>query len=219
LTLLASWSVFAEGGASPGAPDAVITIRRHAMGADIVTVKLLNAEYPADLLYKQVSQVSPGSKASWGVEAFPSGSQMGGGFPTAQFVTDGLTDPTSGAVDLQALILPFVGTPAPYTLDTFLISIEDFRPVSGQTLMMHRTDTVYVEGAVRQSPAALDYTVAIASQNPAEIRIPTRFVPVDAATQKESAPAPPVLRYGFYALTLAAGASLVYFLLRRRTIV
>lgn len=189
------------------------------MGADIVTVKLLNAEYPTDLLYKQASQVSPGGKSSWGVEAFPSGSQISGGFPTVQFVTDGLTDPTSGAVDLQALILPFVGTPAPFTLDTFLISIENFRPVPGQTLMIHRTDTVYVEGAVRQSPAALDYTVAIVSQNPAEIRIPTRFEPVDPATQSPTVPAPPILRYGFYALTLAAGASLVYFLLRRRTII
>ncbi|MBX3096860.1 MAG: hypothetical protein KF812_08360 [Fimbriimonadaceae bacterium] len=216
--LFASLSVPAEGGATPGNPDIVMSVRHHPMGADIVTVKLLNAGYPAELLRQQASNVVCAGKPAWGIEVFESGSAEAAGFTTGQFIVERVSSP-SGAVELASLVRPFLGAPSPYTLDTFVINIEEFKPIAGKTLMTHRTDTVYVEGVERASPAALEYTIAVSSQDPFEVSIPSVFVPIAEANEGKSGTSPDFLRYAFYALTLGAGASLVYFLLRRRSIV
>lgn len=216
--LCASLSVPAEGGATPGNPDIVMNVRHHPMGADIVIVKLLNAGYPVDLLRQQVSRVVCAGKPAWGIEVHASGSAEAAGFTTAQFIVDRVTY-SSGAVELSALVIPFLGAPSPYTLDTFVINIEEFKPVAGKTLMTHRTDTVYVDGVERQSPAALEYTVAVSSQDPFEVAIPSIYAPISQPTVEENGTSKGIIRYALYALTLGAGASLVYFLLRRRSIV
>lgn len=199
--------------------QAVVTVQRHEMGADLVEITMVRKDYPLTILKNQVEKIGTYTGVGvWGVDVRRIKDPKGN-IAKANFATKNLTDPERGVFRLEPFARAFAGVAKPYTIDSFVVSFEAQRPTE-KTLKTFSSKSVALSG--RQIPppfGGLEYRVALFTQDPDRIAIPAEHNP--AATAQK--PATPPARANDSTLTivliavaaLAAGA-LVYFLTRPR---
>ncbi len=194
-----------------------ILVRKHQMGADMVQVTMLKGDYPSELLRQQILLMpSYGTTPPRGLEIF-------GGAPAktlrqAMFAVDGLLKPDTGEINFEAIVKPFLGAPEPFTVDTMILVVEGMPAVPNTTLVEHATDTVVLKGVPLGSDS-IEYRISVASQDPEQVKIPTKYQPVDkpgAPTQGSSGSSRQLTFIGIGVAGVIAAGALVYSLTRRR---
>lgn len=195
----------------------IINVREHQFSPDMVSITLLSAGYPQELLQKQLDALgsytgSPPRGLNIYRETIPAKEPIS--FLKATFATDNIIDRAAGELHLDRVIKPFLGAPEPHTLSSFLVTFEGEIPNS-RTLRLYSTDAVLVSGTASLMPRGVEYKVLAKTQNPEELLIPTEGkAPTQEQPKQEEnlAPAIPIAAI----LMLAAGSlilgALVYFL-------
>lgn len=197
------------------APQVVINVRKHPMGADMVDVTCASARYPKDLLQAQCEKIGQAvNSPARGLVVYVSGNEPKFQFVKASFATDNIIDREKGTIDLQALVRSFLGAPEPNTVQSFLITLEGEVPVDKQTLQDYASDTVRLKASVSTFPKGLEYRVLALTQNPEKLTIPGRFVepkPSEKSSQKGPQGQTSWLQIALLTVAGIAGVALVYF--------
>lgn len=198
-------------------PAMSILVRKHQMGADMVQVTMLKGDYPSELLRQQILLMpSYGTTPPRGLEIF--GGSPGKTLRQAMFAVDGLLMPKTGEINFEAIVKPFLGAPEPFAIDTMIVVVEGMPAVPNSTLVEHATDTVLLKGVPLGSDS-IEYRISVASQDPAKIKIPTKY----QATTQPGAPGKggsgnnrQMILIGIGVAGVIAAGALVYSLTRRR---
>lgn len=202
------------------APDVFVTVERHAMGSDVVTVTTREGGYPEALLIEQCRRVGEelGNRTrALQVARTNLGTGEDLGLLRATFAVDGLIRRDLGGVDLQALARAFAGAEAPWTVDGMQVQ---FAGEPAQTTMVQRVDDgkVRVFGRVLDSPSGLEYRIHLLTQTREEIVIPVRVEPEQTGSEPTSKGEPGPVNPAVFVLAAASVLSLgalVYFALLR----
>jgi hypothetical protein len=202
--------------------QAVVTVRKHNMGADLVEITMLDAKYPLDLLRSQVEKIGEYAGASSrgisvGRTSHPNPKQQ---FTKASFATNNLIEDETGKIRLEPFAKAFSGAPKPYTIQAFVVSFEGLRPTE-RTLKTYGTKAVALSGRAIPPPfGGLEYRVVLFSQKPEEITIPDEHKESPPPPAKATPTAPAAdegrgLRVVLIVVAALAAGALVYFLLAR----
>ncbi len=218
-------STFAQTTAAPvqGAlavhADMVVFLRRHTTGADVMEISMVEADYPASLLTKQVNDLCARLKTpAIGLQVYTD--QMVAGDPKLQFLhatfaTAGLTS-DDGTINLNPLIQAFAGAPAPHTIKGMNVIVDDFTP-SPKTIKDFPGPGAVVQGRIDSNPPDVEYQIQLLSQNPSDINVQ---VGVPIVERKPSrTPERGTNTVLIWSLTVLAGlgaSALVYFLVVNR---
>ncbi len=227
LVLLAS-SCLSQTGAGKGGqtvdpyavpPDAFVTVRRDANGADIVDIKMRKVGYPLDLLRKACEAFGPqtGSEVRglYVYEAAINGKE-GNVASTASFGCNNLVDPGRGEINLDAVVKSFLGAPDPWTVKSFLVVFADETPTN-QTIKSVRKGSVRLEAQANPGQPGVEYRILTLTQDPDDVQIP-RNVAHKEATPSSTPPASKKLNpliVPLLSIGALGAAVLVYFGLRK----
>ena len=198
------------------AQDAIVSVRRDRVGADLVDVTVRKRTYPAELLRRQLLDLGLrlGHGGARGVAVFAENFHPGD--PTAVLLkgscgVDGLIDRTTGSLDVVPIAQAFAGAPEPYTIRRILVSFDGEVP-GPKTLARHTSgkgsDLAFV---ARPIGSSVEYDVELRSQDPTRLvvnGVSSNVKPVAAPT-KGIDPLTTVL----FALAVLAAGALVYCLL------
>jgi hypothetical protein len=218
-----SWAQSKNAILSTTKPDAMITVRKHASGTDLVEVTMQSEEYPAELLKAQVIELGRllnSEPTGLRVGAYDVESDPPMRFLQATFAVRGLITPETGVLRLEPFAKAFAGAPKPHQVDGLMIQFEGVKPTE-RTLYVYRpkTGSVQVQAAVPASdPPMIEYRIQLGTQDPAAITIPddpSAKPAVVAQPPKASNPAMDPILIGAFALGLLALGALVYSLLLR----
>lgn len=200
-------------------PDVSIVVREHKLLADEVVVTMLSAEYPPDLLKRQIAAMGvqlnsePRGVSVGRVRMSPNNPKTD--FVRASFAVDGLIDKDKGILNVEAIARAFAGAPEPHTIENLLIVFDGEQP-SAKTVKKHASDSVEAEAVAVSAPASVEYRVRLLSQDPTKISFP-QFAPEPSypvkPSPKESGRSP--LFYVAIALAAVAAGGLVYLALLR----
>ena len=197
-------------------PQAIIQVSKSKVGADLVLITVLDADYPGKLLQSQAAAMgSDQPDGIRGLQIYQSQLKKDdpqSSFWKASFAVNGLIDPSQGALRLQPIVRAMAGAPAPHTIHQFFVEF-DRTKAEAPTLADFSSPAVQVKRQV-QGPT-VEYAVTLLSQIPSQIQIPDttamKFAPVAAPRVSPSGP-DWVLWATFLVGAVAAGA-LVYSLL------
>jgi len=168
-------------------PTAAFTVQRHSIGADVVELTFLNAEFPHQLIRQIAERV--GAETGTPIRGLQIYRTPGSGtdirFLKASFATNGLLDPASGIVRLQPLARAVAGIQAPVTIRGISVGVSNFRP-SARTLRTYVGTAVAVAGTITANPLGLEYRIALLNQDPSVILVPDEFLPERSAALKPS---------------------------------
>lgn len=200
-------------------PDVVVFLRHHTTGADVVEISMVDADYPAALLTKQVDDLCSRLKVDpIGLQVYTD--QLVAGNPKLQFLhatfaTAGITG-NDGSINLTPLIQAFAGVPAPHTVKGMNVIVDDFTPTA-KTIKDYPGPGAIVQGRVDSNPPDVEYQIQLLSQNPSDINIRVGAPPVE---QKSRRPADQggnaILVWSLAILAGLGAAALVYFLVVNR---
>lgn len=220
--MLACWSAAQpQDAAKPlPPPQATVVIRRHELGAEVVEITMIRRDYPSRLLYDQAMKIAEYAGSTMrGLQVFRANYGAAGerfAFLKATFSVDGLADVKNGRFNLEPIVRAFAGAPAPFTILGLSINYYGYTP-GADALKTYSSNAVRLTGSATSSPRAVEYRVALLSQDQSRIKIPTRVAPEPAeARPAPSRPNGPLLIVAIVAGSAAAGA-LVYFALLGRT--
>ncbi len=138
------------------------------MGADLVTISVLDPDYPPELLKAQSEAVGVNTgSGSRGVHVFQLGVEPKDWKST--FAVDGLIDRTKGLLHLQPIARALAGAPAPHTVRQFQVDF-DFEPPKPT----YPGDFISPAVQVRRSTVApsLTYDITLVDQDASHIVIP-----------------------------------------------
>lgn len=200
-------------------PQASIVIRKDRIGADLVTITLLDADYPQLVLQEQVEAMAQalGSTAR-GLdirrEAISGLEKLGA--LKAFFGTDGVVDASTGRVNLQAIVAPLVSAPPPHTLSSFLVIVDGLAPTDRTLRKFESREVSLVGEAVAGQNPALEYRIVVRTSDPEKVVIPLEHVqkPPPKPLPAPNQPNRPLLLTLVAAAGVGAGA-LVYFAVLR----
>ena len=207
------------------APQIVVMVHKHRLGPDMVEVTAASASYPKALLESQAAAIArlSGSEAR-GLTSYVQGTDPKFRFVKATFAMDGMIDRDGGRIRLDPLVKAFLGAPAPHTVTGLLVTFEGEKPVDKQTLKEFAAPpddpVVALKARVATQPDAIEYRIAVRTQDPAKFTIPDRYVERTeaAGTSKPvRAPEAPIGPIAFVVVAALAGGALVYFLLAGRS--
>ncbi len=202
--------------AVPSTPDLIVSVRKAAIGADLVTVSARASDYPPELIQKGL--VALGERLGFparGVEAHRESFRPGD--PSATIVkgscgVDGLVDPATGALAIAPLAQAFAGAPAPYTVRRMVVSFDGVT-IGPKTIARHTagrgSDLVFTGRSVGSS---VEYNVELRSQDPARLVVNEEAAVQNAATPPARRGPDPLTVALFAGAAVAAGA-LVYCLI------
>lgn len=201
--------------------DVTIVVTQDSMGAQLLEVTVLDGAYPLSQLEAQCQRLGTM------LESMPRGLSVQSlklregepGLPKAKFAVNNLIDPTQGLVRLEPLVRSFGTRPGVPQIRVLAVIVEGIRP-SPMTLQSWFTSEVSVRGSVsdiaRGAPAALEYRIAIAADDPVTVVIPDRHTePPKRAAQPQAQQNSPVLLYVVVVLGSIALGALVYSLMLR----
>lgn len=143
------------------------------VGADLVTITVLDPDYPAELLKAQSEAIgrNTGSGAR-GIRVFQEGTGSGssaGALWKSTFAVDGIVDLPHRLFKLQPIVAALAGAPSPHTLTQFYVDFDQL-PTGPETLDGFSSSAVRVGRVVE--PGTVQYAVELSSQDPARISIP-----------------------------------------------
>jgi hypothetical protein len=204
-------------------PEATIKVQKHSMGADLIEITLLDANYPPQVLRDQIRRLGADLHSDpRGVTlslVTMSKNDPGGAFLRANFAVDGVTDPEAGVFRLGPLVRSMTGAPAGHEIHGLAIIFERLapKPTTLEQFGLGPNSPVSVLGRYTPGPIGLEYRVALNTQDPSKIHIPDQQTTV-SETAPASPPEPPKTPWMLYAaialFALAMGA-LVYSLTLR----
>ncbi|MBS1714827.1 MAG: hypothetical protein JST30_10875 [Armatimonadetes bacterium] len=206
-------------------PQIVVMVHKHRLGPDMVEVTAASATYPKALLESQAAAIArlSGSEAR-GLTTFVQGTDPKFKFVKATFAMDGMIDREGGRIRLDPLVKAFLGAPAPHTVTGLLVTFEGEKPVDKQTLKEYsepeKDPVVALKARVATQPDAIEYRIAVRTQDPAAFTVPDRYVERTGPAETSKAVRPSGLPTGAIALVAVAalaGGALVYFLLAGRS--
>lgn len=196
------------------APDAVIVVTKHPIGADIFRVRMLKPGYSTDTLTKQVQAFGQAiGSAPRGLEV--SGVKLSSKdtdlTATAYFALDGFADQASGTFKVEPLVKAFVSVPGNPPVSMVDVLVQDV-PISPRTLRNFESDAVKLE-ALDMGNGGTEIRVLVKTPRAEDIRIPGDATEVltPAKPKPREKPAPNPAVWLVLALGLAAGGALVYF--------
>ena len=200
-------------------PDVVIYIRQHSSGANLMEVSMVNPGYPADILRSQIESLCASLDfPARGLIVYNEELVAGNPklkFLKAAFATSGLTE-ADGTVNLTPLARAFAGAKAPYTVRGMTVILDEFQP-NEKTIKEFHSKAVDLHGRVEENPPAVEYQIALLSQNPGEIDIQNGPPPVEHKVSPQVAPrSNSGLIWALITLAGLSAGSLVYFLVSRR---
>jgi hypothetical protein len=195
-------------------PQVTVTVTEHPTSAEMVEVTALRPDYPADLLRSQAEAVgrNAGSE-SRGVTVFKSGPNERIRFLKARFATDNLIDRKESVLWLEPIVKAFLGAPEPYTVTSLMVTFDGEKPVPGKTLQDFASRGVELTAHSFEAPRAVEYRIALLSQDPSQVSIPRAHegkMAREPSAAVTSGPEPVVI--ALLALAGLAGGALVYFL-------
>lgn len=200
-------------------PDVVVFLRHHSSGADVVEISMVDADYPADLLTKQVNDLCARlNYPPTGLQVYSD--QMIAGNPKLQFLhatfaTAGLTH-EDGTINLTPLIQAFAGAPPPHTIKGMNVIVDDFIPTA-KTIKAFPGPGAAIYGRVDSNPPDVEYQIQLLTQNPGDINIQLTGPTVERKPSKVPERGPSAILV--WSLTILAGlgtGALVYFLVVAR---
>lgn len=205
-----------------GRAEISIEVREHSMGPDDVIITALTEGYPQDLLRRQcemVGQLSGGGVRGLRVGEHVISARAEQGFVRAMFGTEHVIDRASGRLNLEALVKPFAGTDAPFTVNVLAISFPGETPTE-KILKTYSNSGVDLIGHAMESPPAIEYRVKLKTQNPDLVSIPldAQAAESTATGQEPQEPAAPMPMWLFLTIIIAGAialGALVYFAVLR----
>lgn len=159
------------------APQIVINVRKHAMGADMVEITAGNSKYPPELLRSQCLRLGEYLNSEpRGLAVYTSGTDPKFKFLKAGFAVDGILNRETGTIDLNSVAQAFCGVPAPFTTKSLLITLEGEKPVDRQTLRDFSSNSVQIVAHISEFPAGIEYRILLLTQDSEKLDIPLKFV-------------------------------------------
>jgi len=154
----------------------IISVRRHNMGADLVEITMRDADYPVDLLKRQIETMCKSYDA-------PPRGLFAGNVPLsdpkqtavkASFATNGIMDPQAGSFKIEPMLKAFAGVPAPHTVQGFAIEFQSVVPTKITVSKYTLPNVVTGEAVYSKDPVlhGLEYRVKLLTQDPAQITFP-----------------------------------------------
>lgn len=195
--------------------DASIVVYKHPTGADMVTITVLAPDYPLPELQVRANEIGNelGAPAR-GLRVYKegNGSAATGSSPfiKADFATNGIVN-TDGAIRLQPIVRALTGGAGASVVSGLEIHVQGVA-ASPATLMNFSSAALDLQGRATSNPKALEFRVAVHSQDPKAIEIPDRNVPkVAPTTPKDSGPAvSPGVVWTLVIVGALAASALVY---------
>ncbi|MCW5936108.1 MAG: hypothetical protein KIT11_02230 [Fimbriimonadaceae bacterium] len=200
-------------------PQAIVTVWKHATGADMVQVSMVSSAYPGETLRNICLAMGRelGSEPR-GLAVTRDKLTADLSATKARFAVDGLIDRQSGELRLQPVVRAFLGVPAPFQVSTVLVNFDGEKPVDGVTLKDYESDTVVLKATYSEAPLGIEYRVVALVQDPAALKIPARFQEpqIRQKASKKGAAPPTTLLVGLAGVSALAAVGLVYFALANR---
>ncbi len=228
VALLTLLSIFSAGSAQDEAPETVdpsqvppqitIVVKEHPATPDLIEITMLDPNYPQDRLREQILKI--GEMTGTGVRGLnirqvQFDTKVPQGFIKANFATDHIIDRVGGTLNLGSLVEPFLGSPEPFEIRSFMITFDGEVP-GAKTLRVFADRYVAVKAENIESPPAIDYRVVVFSQDPEQVNIPlepSQAQPADDAEPVEVRRLPLPLLISLIVIAGLAAGALVYFAL------
>lgn len=157
-------------------PEAVINVRKHALGPDNVDITIAAKGYPLDLLAQQCAAIAKSLNSDTrGLQVSLSGYDPKFKFARASFTTDGIIDREKGEVRLDVIVRALVEGNSLWSIKSFLITLDGETPVEKQTLQSYSSDTVVLKAHVSDSPKGIEYRIVALTPDAKKITIPVRY--------------------------------------------
>jgi hypothetical protein len=201
-------------------PQATVSVTKHRLGADLVQITVLNPQYSAEVLSKQIDALGKELHSEIrGLALTKDDYGLGKpelALPKASFAVDGLINASTGELRIGPVARALCGAPSPFTIQDFSLIFTSQKPGSN-TLQRFRSDAVDIQSQVLSGGFGLEYRIRLFTQDPHAIDIPEGG---PANAPKSAVPSSPVSKPNFLLWTLIAVASiatgaLVYSLLLR----
>lgn len=200
-------------------PDALVLVKKHPSGADIVEISMTAPGFPPEVLQERATAIC--TELGYGPHGLSVYTDQIGNesrsmqFLKARFGTNGLIDSQSGVLRLQPIVRAFAGIAAPHTVKGLAITFDGVRPTS-QTLQKFKSKSVSLEAQYNPPPASgLEYRIDITGQDASQITIPERAEPIaqkaPSESKTETQPTPTWITGLLLAVTALSFGALVYF--------
>ena len=154
-------------------PQAIVQVSETKVGADLITITVLDADYPPKLLQSQAEAIGRNvGGGSRGVQVFQEAMRQGDSKSSlwkATFAVDGIIDSTHHIMRLGPIASGLAGVPAPHTLNQFFIDF-DRASVGPMTIGDFSSPSVRIKQDVEG--VSVEYAVELLSQDPRLIVIP-----------------------------------------------
>lgn len=194
-------------------PDLVITVQPHG-GGELVEVRTLRPDYPADLMQAQVVKLGQYLGSAATIEYIQ---RAADGSLAARFGVDGLIDEQGRRYRLAPIAKAFAGAPQPSTVNgihIILVGQSGYENDIGR----YRKPGAYEVEALRTGGAQLpmlEYRIRLLSQDPAMLDIPEKLPQPSRAQDGKPPQTSDTLYYVLVVVAAIAAGVLVYLALLR----
>lgn len=160
-------------------PQATIVVHKHAVGADMVEITMLDPNFSMstlkDCCLKMAGFIgsTPRGLNLYSQELDPQKAHLK--FLKARFALDGLINSAKKEYHLEPIVKAFAGLREPYSIKRMSVHFAGEQP-SRQTLGELHSDAVDVVGDIQKGFKGIEYQVVLKSQNPESIKIPSHLI-------------------------------------------
>jgi len=197
-------------------PQVFVTVTKHQMGSEFVTVTVREESYNPSLLTFQCQQIGKfagGESRGVEVKGANIGTQGTSGMIRATFACDNLIDREKNILNIDAIVKAFLGSPKPM-ISSFLIQFEG--EVAGEQTIRRIVNNEYMlEGKNLVNPTGLEYRVEVLTQDTRAFTIPGSLADVPEVKETVATPKLHPLVIPSLVVGLIAASALVYFAVLR----
>lgn len=200
--------------------DAILLVREHPLGPEMVQITMTKPDYPEELLKSQIATLGTL------LQCDPRGvtlthvlkTQTSPGFLRADFAVDNLI--TKSGIKINALLKALAGAPEPNQTSRLTIMLEGVQASQNLVQVYKKPGVIDAVGRATPAPKGIEYQIELLSQDPAIVDFPERYTPpapsqkVEKGKEAPNGPSTPLIVGLFLAAGLGLGA-LVYLLLLR----
>jgi len=195
-------------------PEVFVVVRKHATGADLVEITMVDPAYPSTILRERVNRLGEylGSPVR-GV--FVTDPKLPGyaGSTKATFGVDGIIQ--NGKFRLTPIARAFAGIEKPNEIWGISVVFEKQKPTA-DTVKEYRSGAVEVQADSQPGSIGIEYRIALKDQNPERIEIPDSALAVAKGPNQIVPPGgPDTATYVLIGLAAVAVGALVYSLTLR----
>lgn len=201
-------------------PDAIITVREHPLGAELVQVTMIRGDYPKELLVKQCKEVAALLQSDirgLSVANTSLGPKPEMSFLRANFAVDNMISGEN--IRLEPFLKAFAGAPEPYTVRGIKVLLQGVKAGPKRVQKLSLPGILEAEGVASSAPPGLEYQFTLLTQDPNTLTFPERYEaakPSPKTDSKATQTGPDIkLLIGLFIIAGLALGALVYFALTR----